>query len=68
VEAVSERLEVVEHYTLLGEHRWRVRVKGTRITLNVAAETEEEAFEKARRMLERVGLAELLKSLDRGAP
>lgn len=65
---MDERLEVVEHYTLLGEHRWRVRVRGTRVTLNVAAETEEEALERARGMLERVGLAELLKRLDREAP
>jgi len=63
---VGEVLEVVEHYTLLGEHRWRIRVKGTRITLNVAADSAEEALEKARDMLERVGLAELLKRLERG--
>jgi len=53
-------LEVVESYTLLGERRWRIRVGGTRIVLNVAAPTREEALRKAEEMLSRVGLRGLL--------
>jgi len=60
---VEERLEVIEHYTLLGEHRWRIRVKGTRIVLNVAADTLEEALSKAASMLESTGLMELIQEL-----
>ncbi len=53
-------LEVVERYTLLGEERWRIRVKGTRITVNVAASSAEEAISKALEILSRTGVRDLL--------
>jgi hypothetical protein len=55
-------LEIVERYTLLGEERWRVRVRGTRIVVNVAASSPEEALERAREVLERVGVRSLLEA------
>jgi hypothetical protein len=45
-------LEVIESYKLMGEPRFRVRVKGTRMVINVHALNEEEALKKARKMLE----------------
>ncbi|MEB2836758.1 MAG: hypothetical protein GSR80_000709 [Desulfurococcales archaeon] len=60
---MDPRLEVVEHYRLLGEHRWRIRVVGTKIVVNVAADSEEEALEKAGEILGRVGIADLIKGV-----
>jgi hypothetical protein len=55
-------LEIVEAYKLLGEPRFRVRVKGTKLVINVHALSEEEALEKARKIV-----SDLLKgSPDRG--
>ena len=47
-------LEIIEEYLLEGERRYRVRVKGTRIVLNVGASSPEEALEKAARLYERI--------------
>ncbi len=44
-------LEVVESYKMLGEPRFRVKVKGTNIVINVHASSEEEALKKAREIL-----------------
>lgn len=54
-------LEVVEEYILLGERRFRVRIKGTSIYVNVAASSPEEALEKARALLERLRAERVLK-------
>lgn len=53
--------EVVEEYILLGERRFRVRVKGTRVYVNVAASSPEEAAEKAKAMLERLRAERVLR-------
>jgi len=47
-------LEIVEEYLLLGERRFRVRVKGTRLYVNVAASSPQEALAKARSLLEKL--------------
>lgn len=56
-------LEVVETYELLGEKRYRIRVKGTIIYVNVAANSEEEAKKKAVEMLKSMELDKVLKEL-----
>lgn len=55
------RLEVVEEYFLHGERRFRVRVAGSRIIVNVAADSVEEALERAREILGRVDASKVLK-------
>ncbi|MCE4620348.1 MAG: hypothetical protein F7C33_04915 [Desulfurococcales archaeon] len=47
-------LEIIEEYLLEGEKRYKVRVKGTRIILNVSASSPEEALEKASRLYEKI--------------
>ncbi len=47
----SYELEIVEEYELLGEKRYRLRIKGTSIYLNVAADNPEKAVEKAIKMI-----------------
>ncbi len=54
-------LEVIEDYILHGERRFRLRVKGTRIVVNVRGDTLEEALEAAERLLDRVDLDKVLK-------
>ncbi len=53
-------LEVVDEYILQGEKRFRVRVKGTRIVVNVAADSVGEALEKAKVILDRVNAEKIL--------
>ena len=54
-------LEVVDEYILQGERRFRVRVKGTRIVVNVAADSVGEALEKAKVILDRVDAEKILR-------
>ena len=54
------KLRVIEEYELMGAKRYRVRVEGTNITLNVKASSPEEALEKARELAERIKLPEYL--------
>lgn len=56
-------LEIVEEYELLGQRRFRVRVKGTSLYVNVAAESREEALEKARRMIKDLELDKVVKEV-----
>jgi hypothetical protein len=53
--------ELVEEYFLEGEHRYRLKVKGTNLIVNVAADTLEEAASKAAGILEQSGAAEFIK-------
>ena len=53
--------EIIEDYLLLGERRFRVRVKGARIVFNVSASTPEEAVQKARELMERLRAERVLK-------
>ncbi len=56
-------LEIVEEYVLLGEKRYRVRVKGTNFYVNVSAQSREEALQKAKDILEKIRVDRVLKSL-----
>ncbi len=44
-------LKVVETYTLLGEKRYVVEIVGTKIRINVSADSEKEALEKVSQLL-----------------
>ncbi len=46
--------EVVEEYFLNGEHRFRLKVRGTNLIVNVAAETLDEAASRAASLLDKV--------------
>ncbi len=56
-------LEVVEQYELLGEKRYRLRIKGTSIYLNVSASNEKEALDKASKMIKELRLDRLVKEV-----
>ena len=57
-----ESLEVVESYVLLGIKRYVVRVKGSRIKVNVAASSESEALKRVKELLSaKDGVEELVK-------
>jgi len=43
----KQDFEVIEEYELMGEKRFRVRLKQTNLVFNVAASSREEAIEKA---------------------
>ena len=58
-------LEIVEKYELLGEKRYRVRIKGTSIYLNVAASNEQEAINKANKMIRELSLDKLVREIFR---
>ncbi len=59
-------LEVVEEYELLGEKRYRLRIAGTSIYINVAASSQDEAFRKAREMIRDLELDKLANLLSSG--
>ncbi len=59
------KLEIVEEYELLGEKRYRLRIKGTSIYLNVAANNEQEAINKANKMIRELSLDKLVKEIFR---
>jgi len=52
--------EILEEYELLGERRFRVRIKGTKIVLNVSAENNEEAIRKAKELVKKIRLDEVI--------
>jgi len=56
-------LELVEEYELLGEKRYRFRIKGTSIYLNVAAKDVEDARQKAITMVKEMRLDAILSKL-----
>jgi len=53
-------LELIEEYELLGEKRFRFRIKGTNIVINVGASRLDEAKEKAMKIIEDMRLNEFL--------
>jgi hypothetical protein len=53
-------LELVEKYELLGERRFRFRIKGTNLYINVSAENEDEALKKAMQMVKELELDKLV--------
>ena len=56
------RLEIFETYKIgpysekLGEQRYRVKLVGTNIVVNVQAENPEEALEKATKIIQSLGI------------
>ncbi len=52
--------EVIEEYFLNGEHRFRLKVRGTNLIVNVSAETLQEAASKAAGLLDRTKAFRLL--------
>ncbi len=44
-------LELIEKYEIGGQQRFRLRIKGTNIILNVEAQSEEEALRKAAELM-----------------
>ena len=58
------QVEFVERYTLpTGEQRFRFRIKGTSIYINVTADNEDEAREKALRLAREIGLDKVLREI-----
>ena len=59
-------LEFIEEYTLpTGERRFRFRIKGTSIYINVTASNRDEAYSKALNLAKEVGLDKLLQEMAR---
>jgi hypothetical protein len=46
--------EIIEEYIIQGDRRFRLRVKGTEILINVSANSREEALEKAKKLYARI--------------
>jgi len=44
-------LELIEEYIIMGEHRFKLRLRGTNIVFNVSANSLEEAVSKAINMI-----------------
>lgn len=56
---VSRRdLVLLEKYSMMGETRYRLCIEGTNIVINVNAAEEEEAFNKALEILEKIGMTD----------
>jgi len=56
-------LELIEEYVYAGERRFRFRIKGTNIILNVEAEDVESGLKKAADMIRKLKIIERLKEL-----
>ncbi len=54
------KLEILEKYELLGEMRYRVRIKNTKIILNVTATSDNEALKKAKELINEIKLHEVI--------
>ena len=55
------QLELIEEYFLHGERRFRLRLQGTKLVVNVSAVSLEEARKKASRILDRIKADKILK-------
>ncbi len=53
-----EDLEILEVIILMGEKRYRVRIKDTNIVFNVHADDKDEAIGKTMELIKRVGLTD----------
>ncbi|MCE4600766.1 MAG: hypothetical protein F7C38_04295 [Desulfurococcales archaeon] len=53
---MDQEFRIIEVYTIGGQKRYRVKVGDTNIVVNVAAASEEEAINNARRILENLKL------------
>lgn len=54
------KLEILEKYELLGEMRYRIRIKNTKIILNVSATSDNEALKKAKELINELKLYEVI--------
>jgi len=54
----KKNLKIVEKYVFLGEFRYRVQIVGTNIVLNVKADSDEEALNKASELAKTIGLTD----------
>lgn len=54
------KLEILEKYELLGEMRYRIRIKNTKIILNVVATSDNEALKKAKELINEIKLHEVI--------
>lgn len=54
------KLEILEKYELLGEMRYRIRIKNTKIILNVTATSDNEALKKAKELINEIKLHEVI--------
>lgn len=54
------KLEILEKYELLGEIRYRIRIKNTKIILNVTATSDNEALKKAKELINEIKLHEVI--------
>jgi hypothetical protein len=59
---VQEDFKVIEEYVRHGSRRFRVLYKKANVVFNVAAESAEEALDKARRMAETVSASGALRT------
>lgn len=48
-------LDLVEEYLYAGEKRYRFRIRGTNIVINVRADSVEEGIERAVELLKKIG-------------
>ncbi len=55
--------DILEEYNLNGEHRYRLKVRGYDVLINVAANNVEEAIAKATAMLDKVRVEKYLRSM-----
>jgi len=53
-------LEIIEKYELLGETRYRVKIKNTKIILNISASTDREALNRAKELIKELKLYEVI--------
>ena len=56
----KDDFEVIEEYELMGEKRFRLRLRGTNIVFNVAAEDREKAVEKALEIARRLEIEKVI--------
>ncbi|OYT59954.1 MAG: hypothetical protein B6U75_02755 [Desulfurococcales archaeon ex4484_217_1] len=53
-------LEIIEKYELLGETRYRVKIRNTKIILNISASTDREALNRAKELIKELKLYEII--------
>ncbi len=51
MESNAVDLEIIEEYIIDGQRRYRVRLKGTNIVVNVEAQNDEEALRKVAELM-----------------
>ncbi len=62
---MSYELELVEKYTSDGQPRFRFKIKDTNIVLNISAMNEEEAWVKAKELISKLKINEVVEEVKR---